>query len=76
MAMCDTATLPIGRRSPFEFLLLFGASLHDHHVDVLVEDDGARHKQLIGVRLHLELLSRVRQVRHSGTHAGVAMSER
>lgn len=34
-------------------------SLHHHDVDVSVQHHGARQVQLVGVGLHLELLSRV-----------------
>ena len=56
----ETATV----RSPFVLFLLLGPALDHHHVDVLEEDHGARHEQLVGVRLHLELLGLVGQVRH------------
>ena len=49
-----------------ELLLLFGSAFDDDDVVLFAHDDGARHLQLIRVRLHFEFLCWVRETLDSG----------
>lgn len=50
---------------PLELALLLRPALDDHYIGGLVQQDHAGHVQLITVRLHFELYSRVAEIANS-----------
>ena len=59
--VCIHVFLPLDpvQHQLFILLLLLGPTFNDNNVDVIVQDNTTRHEQLLGVRLHLELLCRI-----------------